>query len=393
MKKSILISYQAMMVGGSTTSLLGLLYSFDYSRYDVDLLLNTNTGEMLDKIPNQVNLLPPAYKHPNHRIRKFHSLLSPRYVKAYIQSKAIAKKSCNVMHGVQYLESQDVIRFREIDKEYDVAIAFLEGINCKFVANHIKAKKKIAWIHIDYEASGFNPIYDIEAMTHFHNIVTVSSKCRESFCRSFPSLRDRVYTIENILSCKNINNLANATVNIEIDKNYINLVSSCRVEFQAKALDRAVSVWSKMNKKGELDRLRWYIIGDGKDFMQLKQLISDSHLENHIFLLGKKVTPYPYIKKMDIFFLPSRFEGKPMSVTEGLILGIPALVTNYSSAKDQIKDGFSGLVVDNNEDGIEYGLKYLTQHKDEIETWKFNVKTVDYNDNKPLQQIYELIEN
>lgn len=393
MRKSVLISYQAMMVGGSTTSLLGLLHSIDYTKYNVDLLLNTNTGELLDKVPRQVNLLSPAFKYPDHKTRKLHSLLSPKFLLTFIKSKIIARRDGNVMHGVQYLESMDVIKFRKIDNEYDVAIAFLEGINCKFVARHIKAKKKIAWIHIDYEASKFDPRYDYEAMVCFDHIVTVSPKCNEAFCRCFPSLSNRVHTIENIISADNINTLANEAVDLETDNNYINLVSSCRIEFHAKALDRAVEVWSKLHKKGESDGLRWYIIGSGKDFSKLKQLIVNEDLEEHIILLGQKVNPYPYIKKMDVFFLPSRFEGKPMAITEGLILGLPALATNYSSAKEQIKDHFSGLVVDNSEEGIEDGLKYLGSHSEELEVWKQNIRSIDYTDNTTIHQIQNLIDN
>lgn len=393
MKKSILISYQAMMVGGSTTSLLGMLHSIDYSKYDVELLLNTNTGELIDKLPQQVKLLPPAFKYPNHKSRKFHSILSPKYLKTYFEARRIAKQNGNVMHGVQYLESKNVIKFRRIDKEYDVAIAFLEGMNCKFVAKHIKARKKIAWIHIDYLASRFNPEYDIEAMSCFDHIVTVSTKCNESLRKAFPSLAERVHTIENIISYENISNLANCPVDFLPDNNYINLVTSCRIEFKAKALDRAVKVLGELNRSGELSCLRWYIIGDGNDLQELKQLIKDESLDDQIILLGQKVNPYPYIKKMDIFFLPSRFEGKPMAVTEGLMLGLPALVTNYSSAQEQVNSHFDGLIVDNDEEGIKNGIRYLINNLNEAKAWRQNINPANYIDNKAISQIQYLIEN
>ena len=38
-----------------------------------------------------------------------------------------------------------------LEHEYDLAVAYLEGAAAYFVADHVKAKKKAAFIHIDYE--------------------------------------------------------------------------------------------------------------------------------------------------------------------------------------------------------------------------------------------------
>ena len=62
MKKKVLIAYETMMIGGTTTALLSLLSSFDYEKYDIDLILYTNKGRLLEEIPEEVNLLEQAYK-------------------------------------------------------------------------------------------------------------------------------------------------------------------------------------------------------------------------------------------------------------------------------------------------------------------------------------------
>lgn len=63
MKKKIFIFAHAMEIGGAERALLGLMTSFDYSKYDVDLFLLRHSGELLPLIPKQVNLLPeiPEY--------------------------------------------------------------------------------------------------------------------------------------------------------------------------------------------------------------------------------------------------------------------------------------------------------------------------------------------
>ena len=60
--KRILFAYPGMSVGGSATSLLSILGSLDYSKYQVDLSLAFSGGELEGNIPQNVNLLEPAYQ-------------------------------------------------------------------------------------------------------------------------------------------------------------------------------------------------------------------------------------------------------------------------------------------------------------------------------------------
>lgn len=159
-KLSVLFAYNAMNIGGSTTSLLSVLNHIDYDKYDVDLLLNFNTGPLLNLIPSKVNLLKPSYKYTNKKQEYIHRFLSPKFLWHFLVSKLIIKKTGVPIHGPQYREWKDIEFQREIEKEYDVAVAFLEGDRCKFVARHVKAKRKIAWIHTNYIDAKFDPKYD-----------------------------------------------------------------------------------------------------------------------------------------------------------------------------------------------------------------------------------------
>ena len=57
-KKHILINTHYMPIGGAERALLGLLSVFDYDKYDVDLMINRHEGELMEKIPERVKLLP-----------------------------------------------------------------------------------------------------------------------------------------------------------------------------------------------------------------------------------------------------------------------------------------------------------------------------------------------
>lgn len=377
-KRSILFAYPAMMIGGSTTSLLSILSNFDYEKYDVDLLLNSHTGALLGQIPERVTLLPAALKFTDRRREYFHRLISPRYMYHFTAAKRITRRDGNYMHGAQYLEWKDAEFFRRIEKEYDVAVAFLEGDRCKFVARHVKAGRKVAWIHVNYADAGFDPKYDRDTMCAFDRIVLVSNDCKTAFDNAFPELSDRTVVIENILSSEVIRGRAREPVDFTVPSVPLNLVTTCRINFRSKGLDRAARVIGKLKREGLADGLHWTVIGDGENRPDLERIIAEEGIGDLVTLLGAKTNPYPYMKDMDVFFLPSRFEGKPMAVTEALMLGLPVLATEYSSAREQIRQGIDGFIVPNSEDGIYTGLRDLLADPTGVRKMKYGIVMTDY---------------
>jgi len=48
---------------------------------------------------------------------------------------------------------------------------------------------------------------------------------------------------------------------------------------------------------------------------------------------------------MDIFCLPSRFEGYPASLMEAAAMGIPSITTDIPGCREAVIDGITGLLV------------------------------------------------
>ena len=147
-----------------------------------------------------------------------------------------------------------------------------------------------------------------------------------------------------------------------------------------------------MKKENKDIGVKWYIIGTGPDSKKMKKMIEKSGLQKEIEMLGEKKNPLPFVKEMDIFLLPSRFEGKPMAVTEAQILGIPPVVTEYASAHDQINSGLDGLVAENSEESIESALRYIIKCPEKISFWKENLKKRNFENGSELQKIIKLFE-
>ena len=58
MKRKIIILHFNMELGGAESSLLGLLDTIDYDRYDVDLFLYAHEGELMSMLNPNARLLP-----------------------------------------------------------------------------------------------------------------------------------------------------------------------------------------------------------------------------------------------------------------------------------------------------------------------------------------------
>ena len=387
--KSVLIVYGTMSIGGSTTSLLSLLQYFDRSKYEVDLALANNNGELQSMLPKDLNTLPALMPENLQQLKQ----KSLRSIVEYCKAKMYTKKSCNSKNIMGQIMSYENVRLsRSLTKKYDIAISFIENYPLVYVANNVVADKKITWIHVDYKAAGFIPRFDEKCFSKFDKIVLVSDECKKTFDSEFPKLSERSMVIENILTAATVNKLAEQNTNIKVSEENLNIVTVCRISFAHKGLDRVVNAFNKLKQQNIRHNLKWYVIGDGVDYNEMARRVKEYNLEDTIFLLGAKTRPLPYVKMMDVFLLPSRYEGKPMAVTEAQMLGIPPVVTNYASAAGQIKSQIDGLIVENTDDAVYDALRYLIQNQNEVIKWKNNLKHENFDNMQEIDKIYRIIE-
>ena len=391
MKKKVLIIYPEMIIGGTTTSLLSILAMFDPDKYDIDLQLQYNYGILSPRIPDYVNVLPLALPR-SRSFYKYVKIISPVSVYRYLKSK-----SKSGLFNSQCMES-DIVKFSCTNKkEYDVAISFMELWSLYYLAKKVNAKKKIAWIHADYIGAKLYIDYDRPYFEKMDNIVFVSKKCLDSFQQIALDLSSKLVVVENILSQRVIRQRSLEPLpqkleqKLDCDKR-IKIISVCRVSFNDKGLDRGIYAMAKLKDLGLLKNIVWYIVGDGPDYEKLKEMIIQYDLENHIELLGAYTNPYNIESKCDIFFVPSRYEGKPMAVTEALMLGLVPLVSEYKSAHEQIKDKYDGIICENSDEGIFKGLEFVVKHLNLVLTeLKENVKSTDYTNLDEFKRIEQLL--
>jgi glycosyltransferase involved in cell wall biosynthesis len=392
MKKKLLFIIPNLNSGGAEKALLSLLQTLDFEKYEVDLLLFKKEGIFLNQLPKEVHLLPepqnygyfdmPLVQAVTQLISKLKfKVLFYRLAAIYIFK---TEKTPTVREQKVWSFMKNALH--NLDKEYDVAIGYLQKTANYFCIDKVKATKKIGFVHNDYRMLQLDKTIDEPYFRKFNSIVTISEVCESILKEEFPQFANKIGLMYNISSPKSIWKMAEAKV--DIDASVPTIVTVGRLNDQ-KGLDIAIDACKILVDKGY--QLKWYIIGEGNLRYNLEQQIAENNLQSHFILLGLKENPYPYLQQATIYAQPSRFEGKSIAIDEAKILQKPILVTNFPSAKDQIEHLVSGYVVEINAKAIAGGLEELLKNKSLRDQLTTNLQGENNGTEHEIEKLYQLL--
>ncbi len=97
---------------------------------------------------------------------------------------------------------------------------------------------------------------------------------------------------------------------------------------------------------------RLVIIGDGPEKKTLESILKNMHLENKVYLAGKKSKEELAIfsAAADIFVLNTAYEGFSHQILEAMAAGMPVITTAVGGNKEVIKQGENGFMVKYNDE-------------------------------------------
>lgn len=125
-----------------------------------------------------------------------------------------------------------------------------------------------------------------------------------------------------------------------------------------------------------------YIMGEGMLMEYLQELVIQKNAKDYVKLLGNVSNPFGLMKECDCFILPSRFEGQPIVLLEARAVGVPIIVSDFSTVTDSlIPDG--QLVIGQEEEDIYQGLVTFLQG---------NVPTKEFDSEQYNKEAYEEFE-
>lgn len=387
--RKILFVIDSLTCGGAEKSLITLLNSLDYSKFDVDLMLFKRGGTFESMIPSQVKIIDaPFYFEQLQNRRK------ARMIDVYYRLKTSLLLRCNLFLGEKYHSEQIV--YKSINKNiennkqnYDCAIAYSQGMPTYYVAKHVNAERKIGWINCNYVATKYNKKLDQMFYKEMKFVVVVSNYIKESL-HDYP-FYNKLNVINDIVDpnmiCRLSNNDSDYTNDMEFSG--IKILTVARLE-KIKGYDLLLKSASLLKEQGI--KFKWYIIGEGNLRNEIETYCAENELENFVTLLGQKNNPYPYMKRCDIYVQTSRNEGLGLTVIEAGILEKLIVCTNFSTASSLIEDGKDGLLCEISPSDIASKIEKIITDKKIRGQIEENIKRkCKFDTTNEIQKVYKLL--
>lgn len=388
-KKNVLFVVDEKKMGGVSVLLEDMLNMINIKKYNIDVLVLHNNGEMLKNLPKEVNIL--------YGTKYFSSVdLSLKEVLKSFNLKKIYHKLRIVFDMKTGNIKNSILRERKkiLSKQYDLEIAFKDGFTALFTIFG-NSKRKIHWLHYEYKKINPNGKYDKlfrKILPEFDEIVAVSSGVEEIFNEIY-HLEDKTRVIYNLIDTDKIIRKSKETCDVKLNDNDLNFVSVGRLHEQ-KGYDLLIQAIHELDENKILpDNFKLRIYGDGPLKKQLQEMIKELNLDGKVFLMGQVMNPYKYIKGSKVFLLPSRYEAFGLVIIEAMTLGVPVLATKNHATNKIIKDKHNGYVTDNSYEGIYEGLKYLLENQKELTKYQEELYKYKYDNSNIIKELEGVLSN
>lgn len=373
--KKLLFVINTLGCGGAERAMLDLFAVLEPEKYEISLLVLTGQGELRKELPSYVRLLNRDYQSVSVLTKEGRKLLRKRVLRAGIGKGLFLRRAGYLLKNAWQMCRcgkilPDKLCWRlladgalRVEEEYDLAVAYLEGGATYYVADHVRARKKAAFVHIDYGKAGYTRALDLECYRNFDRIFTVSDEVREHFLEVYPEYEQKVSVFHNLVNRERILKLADQGTGFSDGFQGYRLLTIGRLTRQ-KRYDIAIQAMALLKEQCTVP-VRWYVLGEGDLRDSLEQQIKAAHLEHDFILLGVQTNPYPYCKNCDIYVHATGFEGKSIAIQEAQTLKKPILATDCSGNREQIIDGIDGRLCQLSPEAVSEQLLWMIRHPKE----------------------------
>ncbi|MBQ9121188.1 MAG: glycosyltransferase [Clostridia bacterium] len=360
-KEKLLFLGCEMNAAGTEKSFLAFLSALDKERYDIELLLARKGGDLYHLLPDSVKVteMPVGGEMFTLSGANAASVIFRLFVRKnpfrlfeifpyFLRMKLNpARRSLIAME----LWLRMMKKLPDHQGEYDAAVAYWGDKTMFYMIDKVKAKKKITWLHFDYANP---PRSDKTYLPYFEScdgVVTVSDAVDRALKEKLPTIAHKCVEIENLIDREALCTMAETAPTYTDGYTGTRVLSVMRICRQ-KGFDFIPEILSRLVKNGR--EFRWYIVGEGteSDVAYLTSECERLGVFDRLVLLGTTPNPYGYLKDADLFVLPSRHEGKPISVEEAKAFCKPIAVGHYLSADEQLLNGELGLIADSNPEAL-----------------------------------------
>ena len=246
----------------------------------------------------------------------------------------------------------------------DVCIWCYLYFDYKEMKKKIKANEYICWIHSMPRILPDCLLDDLDFVSDCSRFICVSEAVKSNL-----NIVKEGEVIHNFIN-DNINELSMESNPLESDSDKLKLCVVSRLS-NGKGFDRLLKLVESLEEKNINYILN--IIGKGRTMEdEIKEWFSPY---SNVHFIGYRDNPYNYVKNSDYLIQLSDDESWCNSITEAKALGVPVVVTNFLSAKEQVVDNYNGILVDLNCNDYNYIVEKMIELNDSL---KENLKKFTY---------------
>lgn len=230
-----------------------------------------------------------------------------------------------------------VIAFTHYANVLGLFIAFLAGVKVR-IASH----RNPSWGDMSKMLMSMD---NIMAKTGVYTTITAVSESTKATYKYYPkSIYERIVVVKNGLIFPSVEKTKDAcreTFSLSKDSKLIGTIGRLSRQKNHSTIIKAIS---------DLPNVTLAIVGDGELRLETVQLIKELNMQDRVFLLGE--IPYDHIpeflKCLDVFVMPSLFEGLSNALVEAMSMGLPVLTSDVESQRDVVvsEDGsLNGILI------------------------------------------------
>lgn len=203
--------------------------------------------------------------------------------------------------------------------------------------------------------------YAVKLLAPFlDSITTVSSDLKSFFIEYLGISPSRVVTVPNGVDVTRFS-VDGPSVRGNHIPDGVTVIGSVARMSEAKDHGNLLRAYAVVREKHEDVVLA--LVGDGETREEVEDLISEYGLEDSVLMLGRQDDVPAFLRAMDLFVLPSKREGAPISVLEAMSCGVPVVATDVGGVSEILTDGEDGRIVPSQDhDALAEAMLWMLEH-------------------------------
>ena len=214
-------------------------------------------------------------------------------------------------------------------------------------------------------SENFPPIPELETLTdYFDRRICISNKVRNYLAGRYGKLNlsqeylDRLSVVHNGIDTNEykanplLKGAFKAHHSIPDDTKIIAFVGRFAPE---KNPLRFVEIAKRLVER-KPDAFKFVMTGDGPEFANVRNKISEYGLENHFILTGRTENVTDLLNDASIVLIVSNYDGRegiPLVILEAMAMGVPVVSTDVGAISEAIENNLNGILVDFSSDVAE----------------------------------------